>query len=79
MDASRRQSGIQQLLAAEQEAQQIINAARAAYILQALGTSQCLVLICKASDPISDVEQTTAKEILYEAVKHQLLLYVRKH
>ncbi|CAN6197251.1 unnamed protein product, partial [Urochloa humidicola] len=30
MDASRRQSGIQQLLAAEQEAQQIVNAARAA-------------------------------------------------
>jgi len=29
MDASRRQSGIQQLLAAEQEAQQIVNAARA--------------------------------------------------
>ncbi|KAJ1272616.1 hypothetical protein BS78_06G216700 [Paspalum vaginatum] len=30
MDANRRQSGIQQLLAAEQEAQQIVNAARAA-------------------------------------------------
>ena len=29
MDANRRQSGIQQLLAAEQEAQQIVNAARA--------------------------------------------------
>jgi hypothetical protein len=29
MDGSRRQSGIQQLLAAEQEAQQIVNAARA--------------------------------------------------
>lgn len=28
MDANRRQSGIQQLLAAEQEAQQIVNAAR---------------------------------------------------
>ncbi|KAF7018146.1 unnamed protein product [Triticum aestivum] len=30
MDSSRRPSGIQQLLAAEQEAQQIVNAARAA-------------------------------------------------
>uniref|UniRef100_A0A8I6X6Y8 V-type proton ATPase subunit G n=2 Tax=Hordeum vulgare subsp. vulgare TaxID=112509 RepID=A0A8I6X6Y8_HORVV len=30
MDASRRPSGIQQLLAAEQDAQQIVNAARAA-------------------------------------------------
>ncbi|XP_078153296.1 V-type proton ATPase subunit G1-like [Carex rostrata] len=30
MDSSRRQSGIQQLLAAEQEAQQIVNAARTA-------------------------------------------------
>ncbi|KAG2568498.1 V-type proton ATPase subunit G-like [Panicum virgatum] len=30
MDANRRQSGIQQLLAAEQEAQRIVNAARAA-------------------------------------------------
>lgn len=30
MDANRRQSGIQQLLAAEQEAQQIVNAARTA-------------------------------------------------
>lgn len=29
MDANRRQGGIQQLLAAEQEAQQIVNAARA--------------------------------------------------
>jgi len=29
MDANRRQSGIQQLLAAEQESQQIVNAARA--------------------------------------------------
>jgi hypothetical protein len=29
MDANRRQSGIQQLLAVEQEAQQIVNAARA--------------------------------------------------
>jgi V-type H+-transporting ATPase subunit G len=28
MDANRRQGGIQQLLAAEQEAQQIVNAAR---------------------------------------------------
>ncbi|KAF8670245.1 hypothetical protein HU200_050777 [Digitaria exilis] len=32
MDANRRQSGIQQLLAAEQEAQQIVNAARAGNI-----------------------------------------------
>ncbi|KAF0935501.1 hypothetical protein E2562_034283 [Oryza meyeriana var. granulata] len=30
MDANRRQGGIQQLLAAEQEAQQIVNAARSA-------------------------------------------------
>ncbi|CAN6250023.1 unnamed protein product [Urochloa humidicola] len=35
MDANRRQSGIQQLLAAEQEAQQIVNAARAARLRQA--------------------------------------------
>jgi V-type H+-transporting ATPase subunit G len=33
MDASRRQGGIQQLLAAEQEAQQIVNAARSGNFL----------------------------------------------
>ena len=33
MDSSRRPSGIQQLLAAEQEAQQIVNAARAGKFL----------------------------------------------
>ncbi|EEE57635.1 hypothetical protein OsJ_08056 [Oryza sativa Japonica Group] len=32
MDANRRQGGIQQLLAAEQEAQQIVNAARSAFV-----------------------------------------------
>uniref|UniRef100_A0A0D9VJX2 V-type proton ATPase subunit G n=1 Tax=Leersia perrieri TaxID=77586 RepID=A0A0D9VJX2_9ORYZ len=35
MDANRRQGGIQQLLAAEQEAQQIVNAARSARLRQA--------------------------------------------
>lgn len=33
MDSSRRPSGIQQLLAAEQEAQQIVNTARAGKVL----------------------------------------------
>jgi len=42
MDANRRQSGIQQLLAVEQEAQQIVNAARAGTVSSSFfGTSHC--------------------------------------
>ncbi|GJN01851.1 hypothetical protein PR202_ga19152 [Eleusine coracana subsp. coracana] len=43
MDANRRQSGIQQLLAAEQEAQQIVNAARAGILYYLL--AHIIVLI----------------------------------
>jgi V-type H+-transporting ATPase subunit G len=42
MDANRRQSGIQQLLAAEQEAQQIVNAARAGSVFSSF-LSQAIV------------------------------------
>jgi hypothetical protein len=38
MDANRRLSGIQQLLAAEQEAQQIVNAARAGMSYYSFGS-----------------------------------------
>ena len=44
MDANRRQSGIQQLLAAEQEAQQIVNAARAGTVFSSFSFWGVLVI-----------------------------------
>jgi hypothetical protein len=57
MDANRRQSGIQQLLAAEQEAQQIVNAARAGNILSFFSDQYAILFLVQTITNQASVQE----------------------
>ncbi|CAL9087673.1 unnamed protein product [Musa textilis] len=68
MDSSRRQSGIQQLLAAEQEAQRIVNEARNGWVilyLSRISIKFLVLLVFKKLDSLDMEKNSIYKNFIY--------------